>query len=201
MPTYIQRIDASDLTLAGGTATRDMATGTGTDTNFTVNPANGGGTQTHFFLTVSGVPNSDAWESGGTFTVEIEIDLGDSNLDCDVRIGRCDSSGTILQNGSFIGAQALTTSVSFSPVAPTWTGGEEACGNRLFIECLFTNNAVHGNHDVDVGVGTVANEVITDITEDSSGCAATDDIEFAATVQTNQPVVEPNEVVSYETSG
>ena len=32
------------------------------------------GTETHFFVTVAGVPTSDAWEDGGTWTVEVEID-------------------------------------------------------------------------------------------------------------------------------
>ena len=170
MPTYIEKIDASDLTLAGGTATRDLSTPTGTNTNFNVAPANAGGQQTHFFLTLAGVPNSDAWESDGTQTVEIEVDNADADIDCDVRIGRCDSTGTILQTGSFVGAQDMGATRSFSPVAPTWTGGEEACGNRYFVELLFTNNAAHGAHSVDVGVGTTANEVVTDITEDSAGC-------------------------------
>ena len=171
MATYIQKVDASDLSLSGGTATRDLTTGTGTDTNFTANPANGGGTETHFFVTIAGVPNSDAWESGGTQTVEVEVDSGDGDIDCDVRIGRCDSSGTILQVGSFVGVQDMSATRSYSPVAPTWTGGEEACGNRYFAELLFTNNAAHGNHSVDVGVGTTANEVVTDITETAGTCA------------------------------
>lgn len=169
MPTYIEKTDISDLSL-GGTATRDLSAGTGTDTNFNVNPANGGGTETHYFVTLAGKPNSDGWEDSGTQTVEIEIDTGDADIDCQARVGRCDSLGTILQTGSFTATQVMDVTRSFSPVAPAWNNVEEACGNRYFVELLFTNNAAHGNHSVNVGVGTVANEVVTDITEDAGGC-------------------------------
>lgn len=171
MPTYIQKIEISDLSL-GGAATRDLTAGTGIDTSFGVSPSNGGGTITHFFVTIAGVPNSDSWENGGTQTVEVEIDSGDSDIDCNVRIGRCNSTGTILQTGSFVGTQAMDVSRTFSPVAPTWTGGEEACGNRYFAELLFTNNAAHGSHSLLVAVGTAANEVVTDITENGGTCTA-----------------------------
>lgn len=198
MPTYIEKIDASDLNLAGATATRDLTAGTGTDTNFNVAPANAGGTETHFFVTVAGVPNSDSWEDGGTHTVEVEVDNGDAEIDCDVRVGRCDSAGNILQTGAFVGPQAMDVTRSFSPVAPAWTNGEEDCGNRYFVELLFTNNAAHGTHFVDIGVGTAANEVVTDITEDAGTCAAADDEEFAGSQQAvNQPMVSPVEVVAY----
>jgi len=165
VPTYIEKIDASDLTLSGGTATRDLTTGTGTDTSFNTAPVNGGGTETHFFLTIAGVPNSDAWEDGGTQTFEVEIITGDPDITGDTRVGRCDSSGTILQVGSFVGTQVMDVSRTFSPVAPTWTNGEEDCGNRYFIELLVTNNATHGNHSCDIGLGTTANEVVSTITE------------------------------------
>lgn len=173
MPTYIQKVDASDLSL-GGAATRVISAGTGTDTSFTETAANGGGTETHYFVTPSGVPNSDSWESGGSWTVEVEVDVGDASVTCEVRVGRCDSGGTILQTGSFTATQAMDVTRSFSPTAPTWTGGEEACDNRLFVELLFTNNAAHGSHDVTVGVGTTANEVVTDVTEDAGSCGVAD---------------------------
>lgn len=171
MTTRIEKTTASDLTLAGGTASREQSEGTGTDTSFNVAPANGGGQETHFFITPAGVPNSDQWEDSGVWTVEVEIDSGDGDIDCDVRVGRCDSVGNILQVGAFIGALAMDVTRSFSPSAPVWTNGEEACGNRQFAELLFTNNAAHGSHSIDVGLGTAANEIIDDIIEDAGGCA------------------------------
>jgi len=169
--SYIQKSTTSDLSL-GGAGTNEISTGTGTDTNLNVDPANNGGTITRFFVTAAGVPNSDAWEDAGSQTVEIEIDTGDGDITGEVRVGRCDSSGTILQTGNFTSTQAMDASRTFSPSAPTWTGGEEACGNRYFAEMLFTNNASHGNHSIDIGLGTIANEVITDITENTGGCSA-----------------------------
>lgn len=172
MTTRIQKTDASDLTLAGGTATRVQSAGAGVDTSFNSAPANGGGQETHFFVTNAGIPNNDAWEDGGTWTVEVEIDSGNASFTCDVRVGRCDSAGNILQVGSFIGTQAMDVTRTFSPVAPTWTNGEEACGNRQFVELLITNNNAHGANSIDIGVGTAANEIIDDLSVDTAGCAA-----------------------------
>lgn len=169
MTTRIMINTLSDLSLPGG-ATRVQSASTGTDTNFTVNPPNGGGQATRFFVTEPDVPNNDNWEDSGVWTVEIEIDSGDVEFTGDVRVGRCADDGTILQVGSFIGTQAMDVSRTFSPVAPVWTGGEEACGNRQFIEMLFTNNASHGSHSIQVGVGTTSNEVIDDLSVDVAAC-------------------------------
>lgn len=176
MPTYIQKSTTSDLSL-GGDGTNEISSGTGTDTLLNIDPANAGGTITWYFVTPADVPNSDQWEDSGGHTVEIEIDTGDGDITCQVRIGRCDSSGTILEvAASFTATQAMDASRTFSPTAPAWNDGEEACGNRYFIEMLFTNNAGHGNHSIDIGLGTAANEVITDILEDAGGCAVADEL-------------------------
>jgi hypothetical protein len=171
MPTYIEKITASDLSLSGGDATRVLSTGSGTDTSFSVAPANGGGTETHFWVTASGVPNSDQWEADGSQVVEIEVDEGNTEINCQVRVGRCGASASILQTGSFTSTQVMSVSRVFNAVAPSWSSGEEACGNRYFVECLFTNNASHGTHSVGIGVGTGANEVVSDIIEDAGACA------------------------------
>ena len=185
MPTYIQKTTASDLSLAGATATREMSSGTGADTSFNSAPANAGGQETHFFVTVPNKPNNDDWEDGGTQTVEIEIDTGDAEMTADVRVGRVNAAGTIIQVGSFVGTQALDIARTFSPVAPTWEA-EEDCGNRLFVEVLITNNAAHGSHAVDIGLGTALNEVVTDVTEEASACADSSDVEALAAQQRGQ---------------
>ncbi len=172
MTTRIQKTTASDLTLAGGTASRVQSAGAGVDTSFNSAPANGGGQETHFFITNAGIPNNDAWEDSGVWTVEVEIDNGNASFTCDVRVGRCADDGTILQVGAFIGTQAMDVTRSFSPVAPVWTNGEEACGNRQFVELLITNNNAHGANTIDIGLGTVANEIVDDLSVDTAGCAA-----------------------------
>lgn len=171
MTTRIQKTTASDLSLAGATATREQSVGAGVDTSFNSAPANGGGQETHFFVTPAGVPNNDTWEDSGVWTVEVEIDNGNASFTCDVRVGRCGPTGTILQVGSFIGTQAMDVSRTFSPAAPVWTNGEEACGNRQFVELLITNNNAHGANSIDIGLGTAANEVIDDLSVDTGGCA------------------------------
>ena len=59
---------------------------------------------------------------------------------------------------------------TYTVTAPAWTDGEEDCGNRLAIELDVNCNAAHGNCRFTMGLGTTANEVIEDITENTAGC-------------------------------
>ncbi len=170
MPTYIQKTDNSDLSSVFAEFNKVLSAGTGTDTGITISltssEVSAGG-----FITPAGVPNSDDWEDGGTWTVEIEVDTGNHQITANVRVVRLDDVGNVIQVGSFIGAQALSSTVSFSPVAPTWEA-EEDCDNRLAIEIQFTENQGMAN-SVTIGVGTTLSEVVTDITENLGGCLAT----------------------------
>lgn len=175
MPTYIQKSTTSDLTPSlPNTASfiNEMSTGTGTDTFVTVSGMTGV-TESAMFITPSSVPNNDAWEDGGTYTVEIEVDTTSSDITVDARIVKLSSTGTIIEGGSFTGSPlTLSGSGSLSPIAPTWSGSE-ACGNRLAIELTIVYSPAHGSATADIGLGTVANEVITaNLTEDSAGCTA-----------------------------
>jgi len=149
----------------------DMSTGTGADSSRGASiPSTE--LRSFAFITLAGVPNFDAWESGGTQTVELEVDAGNMNIRGRCRIGRVDSGGTVLQVGSYTGFLSLNTSQVFSPAAPTWTGGEEACGNRIFIEFEVENTDTMMALTLTIGMGTIANEVTTDISENAGGCVS-----------------------------
>lgn len=170
MATYIQKTDNSDVS-PFTEFNKVLSSGTGTDTGVTVSvgalASSDGG-----WITPSGTPNSDSWESGGTQTVEIELDSGNMSVDGQVRIVRVNSSGTILQSGSYTANQTLFGGpLTFSPVSPTWTGGEEDCTNRLAIQMNFTNTDDMMAQAVTVGLGTTSNEVVTDITENNGTCS------------------------------
>ncbi len=119
MPTYVQKDIASDISpyLTGN---REMSVGAGADGSFVVSLGTIEIFEDHGFITLVGVPNNDGWESGGTFTVEVEIDVGNHSIDGSVRIDRIDSDGNIIQSGSFTSTQAMNANRTFSPVAPTW---------------------------------------------------------------------------------
>ncbi|MHA2401568.1 MAG: hypothetical protein ACXADH_01135 [Candidatus Kariarchaeaceae archaeon] len=174
MVTWVQIATASDLSpFADGN--RVASPNTGTDTSYNVAPANGGGTETHGHITDADDPNNNAWESG-TYTIEIEIDTGDAEINAQVRLVRLDAAGNVEETGAFTATQALDVSRTFTPAIPGggWgSGGDpQACDDRFAIEILYTNNAAHGAHSVDVGLGTTANEIITPITRDTGPCAA-----------------------------
>lgn len=169
MVTYIIKTTDSDITPAANIFSKEISTGTGTDTSF--NAAVGkGDTLYGYFFTPADVPKNDDWEDAGTQTVEIEIITGDINFKTRVRIARYNSSGVYQEAGNWTAVQTLDVSRTFSPVAPTW--GSCACGDRIGIEVEIFNDS-HANSSVDIGVGTTANEVITDITEDAAACDVT----------------------------
>lgn len=172
MVTYIMKITDSDITPIPRAASKVMSTGTGTDTSFNVAIAK----QVYqyiYFFTEPNVPSNDDWEDAGTQTVEIEMDTGDVNILGEVSIARYNSSGVLQDSGAYTAQQTLDVSRTFSPVAPTW--GTCACGDRIAIVLRIYNDS-HQDRNVDFGVGTTANEVITDITEDSAGCEPPDNV-------------------------
>jgi hypothetical protein len=169
MPTYIQKTTNSDITPSGNKFAKEMSAGTGTDTGVLVDLTSSQ-VISGFFFTPSGKPNSDSWENGGTWTVEIEVDSVSPKIDARVRVQRYNSSGTLQESGNFTASQTLNGTVSFSPVAPTWS--TQACGDRIGIEIEFTETQGKAN-SVTIGLGTTANEVVTDITEDAGTCGGT----------------------------
>jgi len=173
MVTWVELVTASDLSpFADGNYI--LSPNTGTDTIITVDPASGGGTQTHGWITDADDPNNDAWESG-SYTVEIEVVTGDSLITAQVRLVRLDSAGNVEETGAFTATQTMAATRSFSPAIPGggWgSGGDaQACSDRFAVEVLFTNDNAHGNQSVEIGVGTAANEVITPITRDTGNCS------------------------------
>lgn len=173
MPTYVEKDISSDLSPAWANtllfADIEMSAGAGIDGS---RGASIPSTETRSFgiILISGLPNNDAWEDGGTQTVEIEVDAGHMNLTMRCRIVKLSATGTIIESGAFTGTQTAQASRVFSPVAPTWSGAE-ACGNRLAIEFEVVNTDSMTARTLTVGLGTINNEVITTITENSSGCA------------------------------
>ena len=124
-------------------------------------------------MTVADNPNNDAWEDGGTQTVEAEISSGSMDLRGRCRITKLSSTGTIIESGSFTGFQTLqAANLTFSPVAPTWSG-TEACGNRLAIEWEFENtNGMGMSQTFQIEFGTTTSQVVTTITKDTASCTA-----------------------------
>lgn len=173
MPTYIEKATISDIAIAGGQATRVLTPGADTASTFNVSIASGGANENYNWVTNQGQINSDAWESGGSFTVELRTS-GGSNCRARVRVGRVNSDGTSLQLGAFtafqtIGAGAATR--TFSPAAPTWTSADEKCGNRLYVQIQFGERlSGGGGANCTVEVGTTNSEVVSTITENNGNC-------------------------------
>jgi len=177
MPTYVQKDITSDLAPAWANtllaADIEMSAGAGVDASRGASIPSLA-TRSFGMILIDGLPNNDAWEDSGVQTVELEIDAGSMTITGRCRIVKLSSTGVILEFGVFTATQALNASRVFSPVAKAWTGAE-ACGNRLAIEFEFVNTDTMMAATLTIGLGTLANEVITTITENSAGCAVSVD--------------------------
>jgi hypothetical protein len=170
MVTYEQSDEASDLSPSWANTTlfdNQMSTSELTsEVNFSV-PA--GTTRSASFITPSGVPNSDDWEDAGSWTVEFDVSAGDMDVTCRVRVVRLNSTGTILESGTYTSTQTFQASRTFTPSAPTWSSSE-ACGNRIAIELELVETGGHSAGAVTLNVGVTTSEVIADITHDAGTC-------------------------------
>ncbi len=170
MPTYIMK-DIPSLFLPFGEL--HMSPGVGVDSSVVVNMVEFESENNFGIVTHLGVPFNDHWESNSdTWTVEVEIDVGNVAITCRVRCIRLSLSqpfGGIIQQGSFTPTQVMGTSRTFNPVAPIWTPGEEDCENYLGVDLSFQYDAAM-NRSLTMGLGTTANEVITDVSENVGSC-------------------------------
>jgi len=173
MPTYVEKDITSDLAPAWANTLLasdvEMSTGAGVDGSRGASIPSLA-TRSFGIILILGLPNNDAWEDSGVQTVEIEVDSGAMDITGRCRIVKLSSTGVIIESGAFTGTQAMNASRVFSPVAPVWAGAE-ACDNRLAIEFEFVNTNTMMALSLTLGLGTLLNEVITTITENSAGCA------------------------------
>ena len=176
MPTYIQKNINSDLTPFPD-LNKEMSVGSGIDTSIAISGINTSTSRTLGFITPSGVPNSNSWEDSGTWTVEIQTDIGNAQVDAQLRCVRLDTSGNILQSGILTATQSLQQSRIFTPAVPIWNDGEESLSNRLAIAIFLTSMQVM-DQSVSIGVGTTDNEVITNITENMTAIQIEDSIDL-----------------------
>jgi len=179
MPTYVMKDINSDLSPAWAntlfSADIEMSAGVGID-SFRNASIPSLAIRSFGIILVNGLPNNDAWEDGGTQTVELEIAGGGMNITGKCRIVKLSSTGVIIESGAFTPTQTMVNDRIFSPVAPTWAGAE-ACENRLAIEFEFENTDTMMAISLTIGLGTLLSEVITTITENSAGCAVPANLE------------------------
>lgn len=175
MPTYICKIEDSDVVrfTPAGSFNKVMSPGVDTTATFDISIAPSASSINGAFIVPAGTPNSDTWESGGTFTCELRITVA-SNIRARCAIQRVDQFGTLIQGGTLTAFQTLTTAVpttfTFTPTVPTWTASEEACGNRLVIRFNFDSVVPSVTASCTIEVGTTESEIISTITENNGNC-------------------------------
>ncbi len=129
------------------------------------------------FITLSGVPNSDAWEDGGTNTISFQNNGDNTTCNLSIRIISINSSGTILQTGSYGSPVTMGTSGSNNTVSctsPTWSH-TEACGNRLCIQLKFVDTRSHGSlqsYLMRTGQLSYYSTLSSSVSEDAGTCTA-----------------------------
>jgi hypothetical protein len=172
VPTYIQTNKASDLSPYTG-FNLELDPLTGMDDTLVVMLL-AGLSMSGGFILKSGKPNSDDWNShSGTWSVYLEVDVAESLIDARCRAVQLDATGTVITNGVWGAAQTMAESRTLVSGANTWGAGDDACGNRLAVEVEFTNTDAGNPVTCTIGLGTSANIVTTDITEDAGTCVPT----------------------------
>ncbi len=175
MPTYYQTNKTSDLTPFTA-FNLELKEAVGIDDSLVITLLAGLGTSGGFIL-VDNLPNSDQWEGDGsttTWTLKIQVDSTESNIGTKVRAVRLSSVGAVLQSGDWTGEASMAEDRIFTIDTPDWTDGEEACDNRLAVEVNFINNDASNSRTCTIGLGTSANSLATDITEDAGSCSPVD---------------------------
>jgi hypothetical protein len=170
MAVYILQDGHSDFQADGVPFDYHRILGTDTvgiqDVTFTVPAAT---TINIYFLTPAGHPNSDAWESGGSWTAEWGVVATGAGCRTRCRVGRARIKPTLafIQFGTFTAFQTLTSATlfTFNPVAPTWTTSAEDCANRIIIQYQIRNLSPSVSQNVTIRMGTTDAEVTTDVTE------------------------------------
>lgn len=192
--TYVQKDIASDIDL-GGVFNLEISEGIGVDGSVVVTTRPVGGAVLGHFISVAGVPNSDDWENGGTWTVEIEVDVGNMDMTLAIAVARftLGPPASIPQTGVFTAFQNLQMSRTFNPVAPVWSLDPDDCEFRLGLTLAFASVLLL--QSVTIGLGTIANEVTADITEDI--CTETVASEPIAAAFGPAVVIVPGRVIGY----
>ena len=156
MPTTYRRTDTTS-DLGGGQDFNKAILLPGSDASGpqTVSLGNGE-TRTSYGFTAPGVPGSTGIT--GTYTVEMNVASGNSNVALAVRLHRVNSAGTVQSSSALSAEQTATAGVktfTFTNQAlGTW-----ASGNRLRVDYQYRNTA-HGGQSFDAAHGGVNNEVI-----------------------------------------
>jgi hypothetical protein len=149
-----------------------MSPGIETASTFTINIALAGAAQNIHFITEPWRINSDAWESGGTMSCKLRV-ITATNMRVRCMIRRMNSIGALLQSGTFTAFQTITggtATFTFTPIVPTWTVGQEDCGNRLVIRFNFDALSGISAADATIEVGTIDSEITSTLTETNGNC-------------------------------
>jgi len=168
MPVYI--IKAANSDCAGG-ADFDKVISAGTEGAGSITVAvAAGATEDSFVYTLSGIPNSDAWEETA-HTVEVNVTTAQMKIFLSIAVRRINSACTEQEIGAFTAEQelSLVQVFTFSPAGVAWAG--EVCGDRISYVYRFRNSNTMNVGTVVIETGTVDTEHTSPITEDAGTCA------------------------------
>lgn len=178
MAIYIYSTSTSSVnpTLASG-YTKDFNTimkkGASTDGTLTVTIPSPVGFKAGIWVTDGLVPNNADWGSG-VFTIELEIDAGNVNIQARCRPVRISVSGVVQQNGDWSDWKLCNVSRIYdaadanppqSPAGGNWTPGSAL--DLIMIEWEFEHIGVSGSQSITIGTGTTANEVDSPVGENT----------------------------------
>ncbi len=161
MPTYIIKTADSDCDIQVA-FNKVMSSGTESANSVSVTAPQGSNHHGQF-VTPSGVPNNDDWETG-VVTVEINVTTADMNMEMQLQVRRVQSGCIIEETKGFTANQTLgsTGIFTYTTASHNWAPG--AVGDRIVIRLRFTTGA-HGGATIVFETGTTDAEIVTLISE------------------------------------
>lgn len=144
--TYDLTNTASDLSVPGSNFDNEVSRAAGVADTQSVTVANGT-TETDYGFTPAGDPSTDGGSGSRTWTANVDIAMGNNDLQLAVNIHRINSTGTVQSSGTLSGEQQATAGVKTFTFSATDLG-TWASGDRFRVDLQLRDTSAHGNENL-----------------------------------------------------
>lgn len=152
MPNTTKYATATGSPLTGQNFDRTMD---GTGASETVSPSVSANSTENDYYTISESELGEGVDVG-THTFILEVTSGDSNMDCNVRVQRYNSSDSLQQSSSLAGSQTLSSAQEYTFTMSSVDLGTWSAGDYLAINVQLTSTSMHSAAQVSIGHAVAA---------------------------------------------
>ncbi len=129
-----------------------------------------GNTQDDHGVTLVGNPSTEGGSGSRTYTVDVEVNVGNTDLELSVAVRRINSS-CVTQSTSSFSSEVTATAGNHNFVLSTVDIGVFASGDRFILIVRMRDTSAHGNEGMTLDVGASGTRVETPWDIDGAGPA------------------------------